>query len=311
MLSYFVWSWIRLCVCLVAFFAAGLVGCSVETAEAPPQFDSARAFAILRKQCDFGPRPPGSPAHLQTRDYLYGELKKHADAVTLQEFKHSRNGQSLAMWNIIAHFGDQTRPGVLLCAHWDTRPTADQELDPADRKKPILGANDGASGVAVLVELARLFNQKPPAVPVTLVLFDGEDLGPTAKDMFLGSRHFAASLGDKSKYRYGILLDMVGDKELEIYREGNSEAAAEPIVRKVWTTAFSLGYRQFRNAVKYTVSDDHVPLIEAGVPCIDVIDFDYAWWHTLDDTVDKCSPESLKVVGNTIARVIYSEKADQ
>jgi Zn-dependent M28 family amino/carboxypeptidase len=176
--------------------------------------------------------------------------------------------------------------------------------------KPILGANDGASGVAVLLELARMFKEKPPTVSMTIVLFDGEDFGPTLEDMFLGSRYFAKAM-DKCKYRYGILLDMVGDKGLQIYREGNSQEHAAFVADKIWDAAKSLGREGvFKDRLKYTIQDDHVPLIEAGLPCADVIDFDYAYWHTLDDMLDKCSPESLKAVGETIARVIYSEKTE-
>jgi Zn-dependent M28 family amino/carboxypeptidase len=280
-------------------------GCAAQTA---PSFDTQYSFSVLKKQCDFGPRPPGAEAHEKTRDYLFTELSKHSKAVVLQKFTHIRSGETFEMANIIAGFGDTKQPGILLCAHWDTRPTADEELEAADRKRPILGANDGASGVAVLLELARMFHQRPPAVPVTIVLFDGEDFGPTVKDMLLGSKHFAANLSDKRAFRYGILLDMVGDKDLKIYREANSQSKAGSVVDKIWSAARKLGHdRVFRDELKYQVTDDHVPLIEAGIPCADVIDFDYAYWHTLEDTVDKCSAESLRMVGETIARVVYSE----
>ena len=283
-----------------------LAGCSAQNS--PPKFDSARALAVLRKQCEFGPRPVGSTAHDKVRDYLVAELRPYAKSVETQNFQHTLAGRTYKLSNIIARFGSGS--GILLCAHWDTRPTADEELGAADRKRPILGANDGASGVAVLLELARMFHERPPAVPVTVVLFDGEDFGPTGKDMFLGSRYFASRLGDKSGFRYGILLDMVGDKELVIYREGNSQAGAGFVADKIWSAALKLGYGSiFKDEVKYTISDDHVPLIEAGLPCADVIDFDYAYWHTLDDTPDKCSAESLKAVGETIAKVVCSEVA--
>ena len=283
-----------------------LAGCSAQNS--PPKFDSARALTVLRKQCEFGPRPVGSTAHDKVRDYLVAELRPYAKSVETQNFQHTLAGRTYKLSNIIARFGSGS--GILLCAHWDTRPTADEELGAADRKRPILGANDGASGVAVLLELARMFHERPPAVPVTVVLFDGEDFGPTGKDMFLGSRYFASRLGDKSGFRYGILLDMVGDKELVIYREGNSQAGAGFAADKIWDTALKLGYGSiFKDEVKYTISDDHVPLIEAGLPCADVIDFDYAYWHTLDDTPDKCSAESLKAVGETIAKVVCSEVA--
>jgi len=292
--------------CVLCIESLLLGGCSAQPS--PPKFDSSRAFSVLSRQCDFGPRPVGSAAHDRTRDYLVRELRRYADSVELQNFQHAQADKTYRLSNIVAEFGDPNTRGVLLCAHWDTRPTADEELEAADRQRPILGANDGASGVAVLLELARMFHERPPAVPVTVVLFDGEDFGPTVQDMFLGSRHFAARLGNKPRFRYGILLDMVGDKELEVYREGNSQAGAKSVVDKIWTAARKLGYDgAFRDQVKYTISDDHVPLIEAGLPCADVIDFDYACWHTLRDTVDKCSAESLRTVGETIARVVYSE----
>lgn len=277
----------------------------------PPEFDSARAFEFLRKQCDFGPRPPGTLAHEKCRDFLLAELRKYASSAELQNFEHVRSGKIYPMSNVIARFGKPGDSGVLLCAHWDTRPTADQELEPADQKKPILGANDGASGVAVLLEMARMFHERPPAVSVTIVLFDGEDFGPKEDNMFLGAKLFASKLSEKSSYKYGILLDMVGDNDLAIYRESNSQRGARFVVDKIWAAARKLGHTsQFKDQVKYGISDDHIPLIEAGVPCADVIDFDYPYWHTLDDTVDKCSPKSLQAVGETIAKVVYSEKLD-
>lgn len=284
-----------------------LGGCSTQVK--PPAFDSTNAFNILQKQCSFGPRPPGLPAHNQTRDYLAGELRKYTDAVELQDFPHTQGRETYQFTNIIARFGNPDSKGILLCAHWDTRPTADQELEKKDQQRPILGANDGASGVAVLLELARMFHERAPEVPVTIVLFDGEDFGRTTKDMFLGSAYFAARLSG-NRFRYGILLDMVGDKTLEIYREGNSQAKAGVVVDKIWAAARKLGYDQFKDEVKYTISDDHLPLLKAGVPTADVIDFDYAYWHTLADTVDKCSAKSLKEVGETIAEVVYSEQVN-
>jgi len=286
--------------------SASLTGCSAQSTA--PQFDADRAFAALRTQCDFGPRPVGSAAHDKLGAYLVAELRKSADSVTTQDFEHTRAGRTYSLSNVVARFGSPAETGILLCAHWDTRPTADQEIEQRDRRKPILGANDGASGVAVLLELARMFRERRPAVPVTIVLFDGEDFGPTSKDMFLGSRYFARQLKDKSGFRYGILLDMIGDKELAIHREGSSQAHAKWVVDKVWSAAGKLGHGGvFIDGQKYSIVDDHVPLNEKGIPCIDVIDFDYAYWHTLRDTVDKCSPESLKIVGETVASVVYSE----
>jgi glutaminyl-peptide cyclotransferase len=284
-----------------------LCGCTAQTR--PPAFDADRAFTSLKKQCDFGPRPVGTPAHDRTRDFLSAELRKYTDSVELQSFKRVLAGRACELANIVARFGPADKQGILLCAHWDTRPTADQALEAADRKQPIIGANDGASGVAVLLELARMFHDNPPAVPVTIVLFDGEDYGQTLSQMFLGSAYFASHMEKSLGFKYGILLDMVGDKNLDIHREGNSQKKAGPATDKVWAAARSLGYDSyFADDVKYTISDDHIPLIGAGLPCADVIDFDYAYWHTLDDTIDKCSPKSLQIVGETIARVVYSEQ---
>lgn len=293
-------------VLLLFFHCVALNGCSAQNA---PRFDSAHAFSMLKKQCDFGPRPPGTPAHEDTKDFLADELSRYTDDVRIQSFQRVLGGKEVMLSNIIADFkGKSDAAAILLCAHWDTRPTADEEIDVADRKRPILGANDGASGVAVLLGLARMFKQQPPPVPVQIVLFDGEDYGPTSRDMFIGSRKFASLVEDKSRYRYGVLLDMVGDKDLQIYREGHSQKHAREVVDKIWTSARKLGYgAKFPDEVKYTIQDDHVPLIEAGIPCADVIDFDYAYWHTLEDTADKCSAESLGAVGSTIARVVYTE----
>jgi len=282
-----------------------LSGCSAQNTT--PKFDSQDAFSILQKQCDFGPRPVGTKAHDQTRDYLVSELQKYSDKVESQNFTQKVGGKELALSNVIARFGSGT-PGILLCAHWDTRPTADQELEVAKRKIPIMGADDGASGVAVLLELARMFHEKPPAIPVTIVLFDGEDYGPSGDDMFLGSSYFAKN-GHISDYKFGILLDMVGDKQLELPREGNSQDKALSVTDKVWAAGKSLGYgKVFSDNISYSIGDDHIPLINAGLPCTDVIDFNYAYWHTTQDTVDKCSPESLKIVGDTVAKVVYTER---
>ncbi|MFA6666606.1 MAG: M28 family peptidase [Armatimonadota bacterium] len=274
---------------------------------APPAFNGERAYSILEKQCSFGPRPPGTEAHKKTRDYLISELKQYSNAVEAQAFTHASAKKTYDMWNIIARFGDTAKPGILLAAHWDTRPMADQEVDPARRKLPITGANDGASGVAVLLELARIFHESPPPVPVTIVLFDGEDFGYTSDQMYLGSRYFAARLKDFGSCKFGILLDMVGDKDLNINREGYSNQFAKSVVDRIWAAAKARGFGEyFPDEVKYAVMDDHLPLIQAGLPCADVIDFDYAYWHTLSDTPDKCSAKSLKIVGDVISYVVYS-----
>ncbi|MCX8052336.1 MAG: M28 family peptidase [Armatimonadetes bacterium] len=311
---------IPLIVCFVAL--ATVPGCS--PAHQPPAFDGNRAFQLLQDQVNFGPRVPGSPGHTKASLFISNELGQHADGKRFQEFTETIAGKKLAMRNIIGWFHPpKTSAGntkearwVLLAAHWDTRPIADYEITYERRNQPIPGANDGASGVAVLLELARMFRERKPSVGVLMVFFDGEDYGPGSDQMYLGSKHFAANLADsltigskRVKVDYGILLDMVGDRNLGIYREKNSVDAAPEIVEKVWKAARELGYQdKFIDQVKYAIDDDHIQLIKAGIKCIDVIDFDYGPWHTLDDKPDKCSAESLKIVGDVIARVIYAEK---
>ena len=275
-------------------------------APATPSFQADRAFNDLKTQVDFGVRVPGTESHRKTRDWLLGQFKQTTDRAFLQDFERTFGSLRLPMSNIVAEINPNAAKQVLLCAHWDTRPTADLEINQAKREQPIPGANDGASGVAVLLELARNFKQKRPDVGVQIVLFDGEDYGPDGDRMFLGSRHYAQNPA-LPKPGYAILVDMVGDKGLEIFREGNSESNAPEINDKVWKAARELGIAQFKDSVRHTINDDHIPLQAAGWKAIDVIDFDYAPWHTLDDTVDKCSPASLKAVGDVLARVVYAE----
>lgn len=283
---------------------------------AHPAFDAARAFKQLEKQVAFGPRVPNLPSHRECRDYLVDTLRSLADSVELQDCsRKAADGKNLEMSNIVARWKgtgkNAAEKGVLLCAHWDTRPTADYERTAARRKTPIPGANDGASGVAVLLEAARLFKQSPPPVPVMIVFFDGEDVGPGIDQMFFGSKHFAANL-PADVPRRGILLDMVGDRELRIPQEQYSAAKAADVVAQVYGIAHDLGYqKEFPAEVGQAIEDDHVPLQKRGLQIIDLIDFDYGpnhtWWHTLEDTPDKCSPKSLKAVGDTVVGWVYSQ----
>jgi Zn-dependent M28 family amino/carboxypeptidase len=285
----------------------------------------------LNRQVAFGPRVPDTAAHDACRDYLVSELKKTADSVQVQHFEHRRivhpsqyratlrltktqpipTTGTLPMDNIVAVINgtDGKPPKLLLCAHWDSRPTADQEESADDRLKPIAGANDGASGVAVLLELSRVLHAKRPAQGVILALFDGEDLGPDLGDMLLGAKYYAKN-PVPNKPAEGILLDMIGDSDLAIYKEGYSLDANRTLTDTIFAAAGKLGYsKQFVSEVKYTMQDDHVPLILAGIPTVDLIDFDYPYWHTLKDTPERCSPASLEAVGKTLAAVVYERKA--
>ncbi|MFQ6043869.1 MAG: M28 family peptidase [Candidatus Poribacteria bacterium] len=271
---------------------------------APSEFDAEHAFQYLVRQCEFGPRNPGSKGHENAKRYLISELKRYSSEVVAQEFEHTDKQKPLKLTNIIACFGKKDGEKILLAAHWDTRPFAEHDPNPEKQNTPIIGANDGASGVAVLLEVARILNSKPPENEIFIVFFDGEDYGKRSSEMLLGSRYFADNM-EKWKPYYGILLDMVGDKELDLPMEQLSYRAAPELTQKVWQTAMDLGLDAFHPQFGPAVVDDHVPLIEAGVPCIDIIDFDYPYWHTTEDTPDKCSAGSLETLGKLILALIY------
>lgn len=284
---------------------------------AVPDFDGEIAFRHLVAQVGFGPRVSGSDGHRECREYLVRELGKSAEAVNLQPFTvRGYDGETLHYSNIIASFNLKATTRILLLAHWDTRPWADEEADSALHSRPVPGANDGASGVAVLLEISRHLKASPPAVGVDILLTDGEDYGRHADPSgFLhGARHFASNLPAGYRPVFGILLDMVGDAELELPREQHSIDFAPDVVDLVWGTARRLGYRQFVDARQGRVTDDHLPLNAAGIRTIDIIDFDYPdrtnrYWHTLQDTPDKCSAGSLEAVGTVVMTVVYEYPA--
>ncbi len=293
---------------LVWFLAGGLFsGCSAQTV---PQFDGQRAYRYLVAQCDFGPRNPGSVGHEKAQAYLVKEFSRFADQVRLQPFPFTnfKDNLHLTLHNIVASFGRQS-DRILLAAHWDTRPWADQDPNPKNHNKPILGANDGASGVAILLEIARHLKAAPPRVGVDLICWDGEDSGREGhSDEYLqGSTYFAKHKPPGYNPRFSILLDMVGDKNLQIFEEGNSVSYAPDVVNLVWGAAADLNISAFIPEVRYTIVDDHLPLLSAGIPSIDVIDFDYPYWHTLQDTPDKCSAASLRKVGQVMLDIIYRQ----
>jgi glutaminyl-peptide cyclotransferase len=287
----------------LAFFL--LFGCTSST---PPEFDGEEAFATLLRQCQFGPRNPGSEGHRKAKKYFLDKLSEHTNFVKIQDFVHSDQEQQieLKLTNIIASFYPKKTKRILLCAHWDTRPFADRDPDTTLRAKPILGANDGASGVAVLLEIGRIVSLKEPACGVDVVLFDGEDGGQEGDfDGFcLGSKYFAQNKGDYQP-QFGILLDMIGDRDLALYKEGYSARYAKGLLDSIWFRAQDLGLFCFKDSVKHFVYDDHVPLLGAGIPVIDLIDFDYPYWHTTSDTPDKCSPESLQKIGDLLLEILY------
>lgn len=277
-----------------------------------PQFDGNSAYTFLVKQTSFGPRNPNSNGHEDCLAYLQQQFSLYADSVDLQKFNiPGYNGSVLHLTNIIASFNLKAKTRVLLSAHWDTRPRADNEPGgPVD--KPILGANDGASGVAVLLEMARDFKRNPPPEGVDIILWDGEDYGKEG-DLdyyFLGSKYWAATKQFSYYPAFAINLDMVGDKELTLPKEGNSVQYASDIVNLVWNTAAEIGVSQFVDRIGDMISDDHLSLDNVGIKAIDIIDFAYPdqsnrYWHTLQDTPDKCSAESLSAVGRVLLQVLY------
>lgn len=288
-------------------------GCTKPTVD--QAFDGERAFKDLQAQVDFGYRIPGTKPHLATRDWLVAQFTPLAAKVTLQPFSHKLAGRDVPMWNVIADFtgtGAEPREQVVLAAHWDSRPTADNDAIPARRTQPIAGANDGASGVAILLEIARQLKAHPIARDVQIVLFDGEDFGsyPNMRTnldfMLLGSQYYADHLPAK-KPSWGILLDMVGDTDLDIFREPNSEKTAKAVNDRVFAAATALGYLKSAKQpgfvdcpYKYAIIDDHIAINKAGVPMADLIDFNYIYWHTSYDTPERCSAKSLEMVGRTV-----------
>lgn len=286
--------------------AAGLVAACLVAGCGGPGFDGQSAFRYLERQCEFGPRPPGSPAHEETLAWLVSELERFADDVAVQRFTAVMDTTSVELSNVIASFRPLERNRVLLAAHWDTRAVADEDPDPSMRATPILGANDGASGVAVLLELARMMSERPPRLGVDLVLFDGEDGGDGGglSDWCVGSTYYASRMGSYCP-AYAVVVDMIGDRDLSIPKEPNSVSTSAPHVDRVWEVARRAGATAFADRSGIAVYDDHVPLIRAGVPAVLIIDFSYKHWHTLEDTPDKCSPESLEQVGRVLASLVY------
>ena len=282
-------------------------GSTSATAAATRAFDPQRAYRDLVRQCDFGPRVPGTEAHAKCAQWLADQLRADADEVALQQFTSRVRGKPLPLTNIVATFNPKGKRHLLFCAHWDSRPTADRDPDPAKRAAPIAGANDGASGVAVLLELARALKAHPPRQRVTIVLFDGEDYGPGVEEMFLGSRFFAEHYSGPSP-AWAVLVDMIGDRELRIAQEQFSLNKAPEVVHRLWAAAAGAGSPAFVRQPGPAVLDDHLPLLQRGIPCIVLIDLDYPYWHTLQDTPDKCSPESLSQVGRTLLRAIADDE---
>lgn len=292
-----------------------------------PDFNADSAYHYVDRQVAFGPRMPNTAEHVACGDYLVNELKRFGADVYEQKMTLSiYDGTKLNARNIIGSYNKEKEKRVLLFAHWDTRPFSDKDADPANHRKPILGANDGASGVGVLLEVARQIQAQSPNIGVDIIFFDAEDWGypdfmdnePNGEWWCLGSQYWAKNphIPDY-KAKYGILLDMVGAPNAKFAKELFSKQYAGDVVEKVWGVARLLNYGSyFVNKNGGSIMDDHVPVIrDRKIPSIDIIQYDEttdtgfgAYWHTQKDDMTNISKETLKAVGQTVLETIYLEK---
>ena len=297
-----------------------------------PQFNADSAYQFVAMQTQFGPRVPETEAHTACAEWLAAKLNEFADTVIVQDFRtRLYNGKGIDGQNIVGVFHPEAKKRIVLCAHWDSRPYADHDPDKANTHSPIDGANDGASGVGVLLECARQFKlqELPEKLGIDIVLFDLEDYGPHQDQALeyydeeinhwaLGSQYWSKNphvYGYKAFY--GILLDMVGGTNPNFPKEYYSQAYAIWVSNKVWRVAYDLGYRPyFNNELGTMVSDDHLPMNEiAGIPTIDLIDLQPSSsngcfpevWHTVNDNLENIDKTTLGVVGDVLLHVVYDE----
>jgi glutaminyl-peptide cyclotransferase len=271
--------------------------------EAGGKFDGEGAMRYAEAQLGFGPRIPGTTGAQRAGDWIVSEMKKRADTVIVQTWTHTTiDGKQLPMRNILARFNPSATDRILYVTHWDTRPVSDAAEDPGERQLPVPGANDGASGVGLFVALGDALKKNPPSGGVDLLFVDGEDYGEfdgDLADVLIGSAYFAKHPPDSAyKPIFGVLWDMIGDKDLAIRKEGYSLQRAPEVVDRVWSKAAELGHDDvFLQAEQGAITDDHLPLLDAGMRVIDVIDLDYPYHHRPTDTLDKISARSLSIVG--------------
>lgn len=286
-----------------------------------PQFDVENALALIEKQVSFGPRNPGSEGHKKGKEFFETELRKYADEVTLQNFSYAGyENEKLDLTNFIAKFNPKSENRIFICAHWDSRPRSDQDKSEKNKALPIPGANDGGSGCGIILELANLLKHNKVDYGIDLILFDGEDYGKESDlgNYCLGSKYFAANIPENYKPVFGILLDLVGDKEAFFKKEGNSLQVLPDVVNMIWNIAEKNNASTFINADGHAIYDDHVPLNQAGLSTIDIIDADLVgantgverrnYWHTQGDDMDNIGKETVKQVGQVLTKLIYSLK---
>ena len=293
-----------------------------------PAFSADSAYAFVKAQCDFGPRPMNTEAHDRCGSWIVNKFRQYGCVVTsLRADLKGYDGTVLKSQNIWARIHPERTERILLCAHWDSRPWADNDPDSANWHKPILAANDAASGVAVMLEIARLIQRDTTLrVGVDFVCFDAEDWGTpqwaqsegSDDSWALGAQYFAAHLPQGFRVRYGLLLDMVGGQGARFYQEGISKQYAGEVVKKVWRAARKAGYGgYFPRQDGGMITDDHVPLNEvAQIPTVDIIAY-YPdcqqssfgpTWHTVSDNMEHIDPAVLKAVGQTVVQVLYTEE---
>jgi len=273
-------------------------------------FSGSAALGYARTQFEFGPRVPGTPAAKKAGDWIVAQMRSRADTVIVQSWTHTTaSGTKLPMRNILARFRPELSERVLYVTHWDTRPISEAAASDADRKLPVPGANDGAAGVGLFVALGDVLKRQKPSVGVDLLFVDGEDygeFGPPEVDVLIGSTYFASHLPSPD-YRplFGVVWDMIGDADLRIPYETHSFQRAPEVVARVWQTAADLGYASiFVQESGGPVTDDHLPLLNAGLRVIDVIDLTYDAHHTRQDTMDKISARSLAIVGDVATALV-------
>lgn len=283
-------------------------------AQLAKEFDGAGALTRVEQQLAFGPRIPGTAGHAAMAAWLDSLARAGADTVLVQRWWHrTLRGDSIPQINIIARFNPAATERILYVAHWDSRPRTDGPGQ-TDTTQAVPGANDGGSGVAILLGVMDALKKQRPKQGVDLLFADGEDYGhfttPLGPDVLIGSTYFSKNLPGPAKPRFAILFDMVGDKDLRLPIEGFSQIAAPDVVDLMWTTAEKMGYGHiFVRESGQPMTDDHTPLIAAGIRTIDVIDFTYPTWHTKDDTIDKLSAASLAAVGNVAVGTIRRAEA--
>lgn len=280
------------------------------------EFNGDRAYSLLADLCDIGPRALFTAGHLNGRDYINQKLREFLGNSKIQTYEaiEPTTNELMELYNIIGTYGNNRAGKILLGTHWDSRNWADRDPNPENWNIPIIGANDSGSGVAVLLAMAEILGREQPDLAYTIefVFFDGEeyvayDLSGSRDYDMLGSYYYVEHMNPSEVPDYVIIIDMIGDNDLKIFREGYSDRYSEEWVDKIWNTAIQLGYEDyFVNRVQNFMIDDHQPFIQAGIPTALLIDFDYPPFHTIEDTLDKCSPQSLKIVGDVLMETIVS-----